>query len=228
MKWYKVLLISFLTSLFFEISQLSALFGIYPCPYRLFEIDDLITNTSGAMLGFLIFKYLRFLPDITAGKQKKIKIVNKTQIFLIHIFDFLIFSFLVNLSTDIFHNLSFLHDILLLITIFLIYFVLIPNTNFKTTLVGKLFSLTLKKEGKKVGLKTHFIFYGILILFPVIVSEVTNYLVATSYYNGIYALIWIVLLFTWFILVVVKTLFNPKKGLQNILSKSSFEYIDKE
>ena len=41
-------------SLLIEVTQGSALWGIYPCPYRVAEIDDLITNTSGALLGWLL------------------------------------------------------------------------------------------------------------------------------------------------------------------------------
>ena len=42
------------TSLLFEISQYTGLFGIYPCPYRLADVDDLIVNTSGAVIGWLL------------------------------------------------------------------------------------------------------------------------------------------------------------------------------
>ena len=38
-------LLSFLLSLSFELIQLSALFGMYPRPYRLFDVDDLLLNT---------------------------------------------------------------------------------------------------------------------------------------------------------------------------------------
>lgn len=51
-RWYHVLLIGFATTLLFETSQLTGLFGIYEHPYRLFDVDDLILNASGAMLGF--------------------------------------------------------------------------------------------------------------------------------------------------------------------------------
>jgi glycopeptide antibiotics resistance protein len=44
----------FLTSLFIECAQLTGVFGIFPCSYRLFDVDDLITNTLGAVLGLLI------------------------------------------------------------------------------------------------------------------------------------------------------------------------------
>ncbi|WP_172136148.1 VanZ family protein [Adlercreutzia sp. ZJ473] len=51
-RWYHVLLIGFATTLLFETSQLTGLFGIYEHPYRLFDVDDLVLNTAGAMLGF--------------------------------------------------------------------------------------------------------------------------------------------------------------------------------
>ena len=36
-----------------ELSQLTGLFGIYPCAYRLFDVDDLILNFAGILSGFL-------------------------------------------------------------------------------------------------------------------------------------------------------------------------------
>lgn len=63
-KWYQVIILSFLYSLFFELTQLSGLYGIYPYPYRFFEVDDLICNTLGGFLGFLCTPLLLFmLPD---------------------------------------------------------------------------------------------------------------------------------------------------------------------
>lgn len=53
-KWWEVLVMSFMLSLFFEVTQLSCLFGIYPRPYRLFDVDDLIVNTTGGMIGFVL------------------------------------------------------------------------------------------------------------------------------------------------------------------------------
>ena len=48
----------------FELTQLSALFGIYPRPYRLCETDDLITNTLGGMIGYWLSRPLtRHLPS---------------------------------------------------------------------------------------------------------------------------------------------------------------------
>lgn len=57
-------LLTLLLSLSFELIQLSALFGIYPRPYRLCETDDLITNTLGGFLGYLLAgPLMRLLPS---------------------------------------------------------------------------------------------------------------------------------------------------------------------
>ena len=54
--WRKTLRLSFLLSLFFELTQLSGLYFIYPGSYRLFDVDDLIVNTTGSMIGFALAK----------------------------------------------------------------------------------------------------------------------------------------------------------------------------
>jgi glycopeptide antibiotics resistance protein len=44
--------IGFGVACFFECTQLTGLWGIYPCPYRLFDVDDIIVNSLGCMLGW--------------------------------------------------------------------------------------------------------------------------------------------------------------------------------
>lgn len=60
-----------LASLLFEVTQLTALFGIYPRPYRMFDIDDLITNTIGAMMGWLLVALLKriYPKSVEIGKK---------------------------------------------------------------------------------------------------------------------------------------------------------------
>ena len=50
----RTILYSFLLSLFYETSQITALFGIYPGPYRLADVEDLICNTMGGAAGWQI------------------------------------------------------------------------------------------------------------------------------------------------------------------------------
>ncbi len=60
----KTLLFSFLLSLFFEITQLTGLYFIYPRGYRLFDVDDLIINTLGGIIGYAIaLGLLKILPN---------------------------------------------------------------------------------------------------------------------------------------------------------------------
>ncbi|TPG67889.1 VanZ family protein [Brevibacillus laterosporus] len=56
--WRFALGVGFAASLFFELTQLTALYGIYTCPYRLFDIDDLMLNTLGAVTGFFLAPFL--------------------------------------------------------------------------------------------------------------------------------------------------------------------------
>lgn len=50
----KTIFLSFCLSLFFELTQLSGLYFLYPRGYRLFDADDLITNTSGGLIGYIM------------------------------------------------------------------------------------------------------------------------------------------------------------------------------
>lgn len=53
--WIALALACGLTA-FIELSQMSALYGLYPCPYRTFDVDDLILNVTGVLLGFLLWR----------------------------------------------------------------------------------------------------------------------------------------------------------------------------
>jgi hypothetical protein len=50
----KTVLYTFLLTLFFEVTQLTGLYGIYPRNYRLFDVDDLMINTLGGVVGYFL------------------------------------------------------------------------------------------------------------------------------------------------------------------------------
>ena len=63
--WWQTLIIGFCVTLFYETSQITGLWGVYEHPYRLFDVDDLMLNTLGAMVGFwMMGPALRVLPDM--------------------------------------------------------------------------------------------------------------------------------------------------------------------
>lgn len=94
----RTILFSFLLSLFYETSQLTALFGIYPGPYRLADVEDLICNTMGGAIGFQ-FAYLFniMLPsrkEIDEYCRERGRIITGMRRFWAVLFDYLISSIL--------------------------------------------------------------------------------------------------------------------------------------
>ena len=66
-RWWTVVAIGLITSVVIELTQLTGVFGVYPCSYRLFDVDDLLLNTSGALLGFWSGWLLPNLRDTERG-----------------------------------------------------------------------------------------------------------------------------------------------------------------
>ncbi|MCP2166220.1 VanZ family protein [Goodfellowiella coeruleoviolacea] len=54
----------FTASLLVEITQLTGNFGMYECAYRIFDVDDLMANTLGAVLGWLVAPVCVFVPRL--------------------------------------------------------------------------------------------------------------------------------------------------------------------
>lgn len=48
------LIVGAATSLLIETTQLTGVWGVFPCAYRMFDVGDLLTNTTGAVLGSLL------------------------------------------------------------------------------------------------------------------------------------------------------------------------------
>lgn len=52
--WKKAMGFTFLLTLFYEVTQVTGIYGIYNCAYRIFDVDDLLLNTGGGLLGFFV------------------------------------------------------------------------------------------------------------------------------------------------------------------------------
>jgi len=60
----KTVLFSLLLTLFFEVTQLTGIYGIYSRNYRMFDIDDILFNTIGGIIGYFLCKpILKILPS---------------------------------------------------------------------------------------------------------------------------------------------------------------------
>lgn len=61
--WVATGLIAFALSLAFELTQITGIWGLYDCSYRTFDVDDLIANTLGALLGWWAAPAFRMVPE---------------------------------------------------------------------------------------------------------------------------------------------------------------------
>lgn len=52
--WITSILVGAGISLFIETTQLTGVWGLYSCAYRVFDVNDMMTNTTGALLGSLL------------------------------------------------------------------------------------------------------------------------------------------------------------------------------
>lgn len=123
----KTVLWSFLLSLFFELTQVTGLYFIYPRGYRLFDVDDLILNTFGGLVGYFVGSLLlKFLPDreeiddTAKALGRKVSIIRRSLAYCLDWFIatiiFVIINTIFNFSTNFSHYLIFMGA----------YFILLP------------------------------------------------------------------------------------------------------
>ncbi len=139
------IIFTFLLSLFFEITQLTGLYFIYPRPYRLFDIDDLILNTAGGILGFYIMGiFKKALPTRDTIDKNSIKAGTKVsglrRITLYTLDTFIYISIIIVLEIIIKTKISSI----LIISTSTIYFVLIPYIFNGYTCAGKFLNIKLR------------------------------------------------------------------------------------
>ena len=167
----ETILFSFMFSLFLEITQLTGLYFIYPHPYRLFDVDDLIINTLGGIFGYLLMgMFIRYLPsrekiDLDSYEEgKKVSGLRRITRFCLDGFIFFIFTGIVGLMFD------FKYFYVLLI----IYYVIIPFL-FKGQTLGSRF-LNMKLEYSNKGLFRLFLRLVLIVLYYIIVPFGIGYI----------------------------------------------------
>ena len=122
----KTALLTALLSLFFELTQLSGLYFIYPGSYRLCDIDDIIQNTTGGCIGYALGWFaVKLLPSRDNIDEKSLEA--GVRVSGIHIcLSLIIDTFIISIPYSISHTtLPFPMFIA-------IYFAIIPLFNGKT------------------------------------------------------------------------------------------------
>ena len=228
-KWYTTIIYTFLLSLYFEITQLTGLYGLYPKAYRLFDVDDLIINTLGGLIGYLITPIVTiFLPDrdkIDKLSYKRGKVVSIYRRFLAFLIDIFIFTTIMFIMLAL---LNFNDFVLPLIIMTAMYYVILPT----------LTSLTLGKYLVKIKLesKTKYkhlsIFIRQIILYFGIVFGPLIFIELNQYINGLITLFYILFAIYAYFEIFLKFFGRKKPLIYERLTKteniSTVYYIDHE
>lgn len=147
----KVLLASFSLSLFFELTQLSGLYFIYPRPYRLFDVDDLILNTLGGTFGYLVeplfAKLFPPLSKLNADANQKRNVASFSRRAIAFIIDWLILLIIYAALSLLDPSLGLTNFVSYLVGIIL-YFVLLPYFSNGATIGKQMVKIRLVTEAK--------------------------------------------------------------------------------
>lgn len=104
--WLRAYGVGLLVTLFFEITQVTGIYGIYNCPYRIFDIDDLLLNSGGSLIGFFIAPmFLALFPkheEVVAYGEKLVALdyVRPVHLVLAVFIDYVIISLIGGFTTE--------------------------------------------------------------------------------------------------------------------------------
>ncbi|MFB9327707.1 VanZ family protein [Paenibacillus aurantiacus] len=157
--WFACLLLSLGLSLLFEMTQVTGIYGVYDYPYRLFDVDDLLTNTAGGLIGFLFAGWLvKLLPRINRLHDKidlSTKRVSYTRRAVALLCDW-------SVALPVWIVLSVLHVPLSYWVTVTLYFILLPLATNGRTFGKWLVRIQLRGEGDRLSLRPLIVRYGLL------------------------------------------------------------------
>lgn len=213
---------TFLLSLFFELTQLSGLYFIYPRGYRLFDVDDLILNTLGGMFGYFMVKPIFcFLPSMdeieckSRDRGRRVSGFRRTLAVGLDLFIFIIILLIVMIS----YRDSFVLNIM----IFIVYYLVIPFFLGNCTLGEKYLNITIvdDKDQRNVGrlFLRRILFLLMYLLIPFGIFQVI-YNLENVYLKEFVGFIMILVLLLIYFISFIKFLFTNKDMLYEKLSKT--------
>lgn len=227
----KTILFSFCFSLFFELTQLSGLYFIYPRPYRLFDVNDLIHNTLGGTLGYLMAPLFTFmlptrekLDESAYEKGRQVTLIRRLVAFILDwlflgLVDFFLFSLVDTVTGWGLSNGTIIGYTLEI----LLYFVLFNYFMNGQTIGKKVVKIQVVQQDREhVSLWALFVRYGLLYLLFNYLGRVSSGL--SGFITGENELLLIVSLIVVFISFVLLLLFILNIVLAFVLRKRVLFY----
>ncbi len=219
----KVALFTFLLSLFFELTQLTGLYFIYPRGYRLFDVDDLLLNTLGGIVGyFIINPFLKILPtskQIEEKAKKKGKTISGLRRTTSLITDFIV-VITINFILSFYIKFKYTY-----IIISIIYYFIIPIFTKGSTIIEKFLNIKVVNENDKNNylnlLLRKTIFVIIYIAIPYFMSYTISYFNIDNFWiKLIFLFSYLIILLMIYIISTIKYIFTNNKMLYEKLSKT--------
>jgi glycopeptide antibiotics resistance protein len=155
-------------SLFFELTQLTGVWFIYPCAYRLFSVDDLILNTVGAALGWLVAgPLIRLLPslDSTSDRRRYATRVTASRRLLALLSDVVCFGVLTVVVLGLLELFGVQPEIRrpAVAALAVVYFLLVPVQTGSTAGKRAMLLKLERNDGRRAGPFALFVRYGVLL-----------------------------------------------------------------
>lgn len=222
----KTILYTFLLSLFFELTQLTGLYFIYPRGYRLFDIDDLMLNTLGGLFGYLISPLIiKFLPpkdelnDEARIKGRNISGLRRLTSLLLDLFIFIIINSIVCFIFNSYINYKYISYIMIFI-----YYVLYPYLKGGSTLAEKYLNLRIVDNNEKNNLIRLFLrrFIFIIIYFagPILLITLIYLSNIIDTYRVLISILLAIIIFLIYFISFIKYTFTNKTMLYEKISKT--------
>ncbi|MBW8352163.1 VanZ family protein [Bacillus sp. IITD106] len=233
--WKRALGLGFALSLFFEITQITGIYGIYNCPYRIFDVDDLLLNSTGALFGFIIAPViLALFPSrkslIAKGeKMQENPLVPPLSQLLAVFIDYLLIKISWNLTVGLFTTSGFAEFVYKTVCFFILFFAVPFIWEGKTIGTNLLRFKLIHVDGEvppwQSLLKSSFALYlpfatsWILNIFTGIELDLTSNLY--PYHVWITVIIFAFLIIMWAVLFIHTMVIFIKRGKRNFY----FDYV---
>lgn len=226
----KTVLFTFCLTLFFEVTQLTGLYGIYPRNYRLFDVDDLMINTLGGVVGYFLAGMLqKVIPtrdriDIESYQLGK-HVSPLRRMITFGCDSFLYFIFVIGYTIGMNPRHSFL-------IMFLVYYFILPLCLNGQTIAEKFFHLQIVTTDhlevvKKNWILRRILFYLLYFVFPFLLAflyvQITDFFKMTNMVSWAFGFCCMMIIVVFYCYSFIRFFFFHKPLLYETMSHTAYK-----